>query len=244
MNKPLKIYWSPFTFPESDGGDWSFLYPNPKTLYSDLKQQVSDNSDSSSYLSCPALSDKFKRTLVFYSPMDCSYTYDFTKEEPEIIATTDEFINMSAKRMSALNNTALLRLHLFYIMFAEESVEAYFTPPMFHKPGYTQTATSIPGAFDIGQWFRPYVMEIQAWGEKGEIHIKKDEPLFYVELKTDRPIEFHRFEPTLKIKNYADSCVDTTNMFGRGQNLISRYARFKDVGMRAKILKEINNNLL
>jgi hypothetical protein len=195
-------------------------------------------------LACPAVSKKFKNTLVFYSPMDCSYSYDFTKEEPEIIATSETFITMSSKRVPTVKDTAIIRLHLFYIMFAEESLDAYFTPPMFHKPGYTQYGTVIPGSFDIGQWFRPFILEIQTWGQKGEIHFKKGEPLFYVELKTDKNINVNRFEPTLKIKNYAESCIETTNMFGRGQTLLSRYARFSDVGMQSKILKEIKNNIL
>lgn len=236
-NKPINLYWSPFFIPEYQ--DFSFLYENPITLYSDLHQyRKKGNPDS--YLSCPAMSNKMKKTLVFKNVVESSYEYS----EDLINPTTDGSIGFTKIRDSSLNIGPTLNLSYSIVFFADEPVSASFTSPYFHKPQYTQYGSICPGEFDIGQWFRPYDVEIQMWNNEGTFSLKKNEPMFYSEFKTTRPINLYRFEFNEKLRNYCLSCIRTTQTFGRGQSLLSRYEKFKNIGFKEKILTEIKKNII
>jgi hypothetical protein len=245
MNKkPITIYWSPYTSIDLDGSDWSFLYPKPKILFSDLLENKSKQADNKTYLSCPAVANKFKKMFTFYSPMSCSYKYDFLSNPKTLEQLTDNYISVNPPRQPAISNGPSLEFSLKYIMFADSPVNAYFTPPMFHEPRYMKYGSVIPGEFDIGNWFRPYNFELQTWSQSGEIHIQENEPLFYAEIKTDRPIILKQFELSNRLVGYAKATVGTTELFGRGQSLASRYSKFRNIGMREKILTEIKKNLI
>lgn len=237
----INIYWSPF-FSQS-GDDWSFLYQKPKTLFSTLiNNKVKAEDNKVVFFSCPAISDKFKKTYVFNSSMDSSYIYD--NKIKSIQATTPQWMSADYGRDSSITDGPIIRLNLSYIFFADEPVEACFTSPFFHKAQYTNYGSVLPGQFDIGTWFRPYTTEIQTWSDAGEIHIKKDEPLFYVEFKTDKKINFKMFSLNEKLYKYGTACADTRNILKSGSSLKDRYQLFKNVGMREKIILEIKRNLL
>ena len=234
--KPINVYWSP----EYDlNKDWSFLYQKPVSLFSDLyKNKTKTKKDS--FFSCPALSNKFKKTLVFKNSLSSSYIYDLTT----IKGTSDNYIGAVNDREPSVSNNPIIAFLMSYYFFSEESINVSLTSPYFHEPQYTKYGSIIPGEFDIGNWLRPYVFETQMWNEKGEFHLKEDEPIFYAEFKTDRPINLYRFNNTEKINRLADACINTTDMFGVGQSLFLRYNRFKKVGLREKVLTEIKNNLI
>jgi hypothetical protein len=46
------------------------------------------------------------------------------------------------------------------------------------------------------------------------------------------------------LSSLSNSCIEATLIFGPGQTLKSRYNRFRQVGMRDKILTEIKKNLV
>lgn len=241
---PITLYWSHRTPQRPDQIDLSSLYAKPKILFSDVRSHKLDTAPSDSILACPAVSNKFKKTIIFESPMDCSYEYDFTDGKEEFRPTTESFMGYGVVRPPALDYGPHLHLGLDYLLFADEPLNAFFSPPYFHKPQYTNYGTILPGEFDIGQWFRGYAFELQMWNNKGELHLKEAEPVFYLEFKTDRPIHIKRFNTNQMLMNYAIENSLSTQMFGRGQSLLTRYNRFNKVGMREKILTEIKKNLI
>jgi hypothetical protein len=242
MNKkPINVYYTTGPKPSfNDDGDWSFLYPKPKTLFSDLIDKRKNVKDSASYFLCPAVSSKFKKILVFKNPINCSYSY----EGKNIKETSDQYISAQIIREPTLDIGPTVEFALNYHFFADEPLLAYFTPPFFHKANYTKYGTVMPGEFDIGKWYRPYNVEFQMWENKGDLILKEDEPLFYLEFKTDRPIVLHRHVQTYKTGEYLSSMTKSPNLFGRFQSLNDKYEKFKNVGYREKILTEINKNLI
>ena len=241
--KPINIYWS-LANDETDETDWTFLYPKPKTLFSTLIKERNDTKNFFSYFSCPAISSKFKKILVFNSSFDISYEYGYNQDVPYIYPKSKNFINVSLKREETIYQKPTFQFSLHYCFFSDEPLDAYFTPPFFHKPEYTKYASAMPGEFNIGKWFRRYNFEVQVWESNGEIHIKTDEPLFYVEFKTDRPINFHRFQSNNILTKYEKSNMDSIKLFGPFQTLQEKYEKFKQVGYREKILTEIKKNLI
>ena len=240
--KPITVYWSEYIDTETDP-DWSFLYPNPVSLFKDHFKYKNKNN-SNHFFMCPASAEKMKKTLVFNSPLTFGYEYDFTDGKLDFRSINSEGIYAHSVRDSMLTTGPNFKLGLGWSFFASESLEASFTSPFFHKTKYMESCSTIPGNFNIGQWYRPYSLEIQTWSNKGIIEFIENEPLFYVEFKTDRPIILKRYRQTELLSKYSKSCIDTTRMFGLGQTLQSRYSRFGSIGMRQKILNEINKNIV
>ena len=236
----INVYWSPFYNVGPESVDWSFLYPKPKTLFSTLTEKKNPDSARNSFFACPAFSNKTKNMYVFSNALSASYSY----QGSEINPTTDNSIGVFSERKPSINEGPLFTFSLGYLFFADQPLDAYFTPPYFSKPEYTQYGSVVPGEFDIGQWFRAYNFEMQTWSTSGEIHLKENEPLFYAEFKTNKKINMHRFKQTDQLLQYSRACATTQFLFGKGESLIKRYSRFKDVGLREKVLMEIKNNLL
>lgn len=243
-NKPITLYWSPGVNIKNDKSEWSFLYPKPTTLFYEMVKISEKNNSGRSMLSCPAISNKFKKILVFKNSLNFSYEYDFLNNNKTIKKTSDYALSLFLHRDKSISSGPIFDIALKYFLFSDEPLDASFTSPFFHEPKYTKYGSLIPGEFNIGQWFRPFNCEIQTWNNKGNLVFEENEPLFYVELKTDRDIELKPFIMSEKLFDYANSCIETTNMFGSGQSLLSRYNKFKNIGLREKILTEINKNLI
>jgi hypothetical protein len=235
----IDVYWAPYKLYSEQ--NYYYLYPKPKTLFAEIQELKDSNISNASMLACPAISQKFKNILVFRSGVASSYYFD---DLPSITQETPESVPAYVNRDSNLVNGPVFDLGVSYILFSDQNINAYFTPPFFHEPKYTKNVSPVPGEFDIGQWFRPYNLEVQCWSKFGNIKIEEGEPLFYVEIKTDKKINLKQFEITEKLISYARSNIDTTTIFGRGTSLADRYSRFKNIGMRERVLKEIKNNLL
>lgn len=244
-NKSINIYWAP-VYNITNEDNWNMLYPEPKTLMSELMLQKSETMGNAHFFSCPASSNYFKNTYVFHNAVESKHEYDFTDlNHPKIINHGTGAIELGYLRLPTLNNTAMLHLvNYSYIFFAEESIDVTFTPPFFSEPKYTKQGTPCPATYDISQWFRPYIFELLMWKPKGELIIEKDEPLFYITAETDKQINLKRFELNNKLFKYMTHCVAAPTWQGRGLPLIKRYQVFKQSKMNELVLSEIKNNLV
>jgi len=238
----IVIYWSQNTI--GKGIRDNSFYPKPKSLFDDMRDNRVERESTASYFTCPAMSNKLKNTFLFKSTMDCQYQYDFSDENKTTSRPSGNGYQFKNDRTQMLSYGPTFLFDMQYHLFAEEPVEAFFTSPYFHEPKYTQYGSAIPGEFNIGRWFRPYVFEIQMWKNKGEIKFEVDEPLFYIEFKTNKKVILKRFKLNEKLHQYSMQCVDSTLLFGRGQSLLSRYARFKDTDLDKDVLFQIKNNLI
>lgn len=243
----IDVYWGPVTNHEiSFGQDWNMLYPDPVNLFLELQKQKTKDAGTANYFSCPATQKRLKNTYVFKNTLKTSIAYDFTDglEGSVIEPLTENYIAYSIERAPTIAAGPLINFQLYYSFFAEESLTMSFTPPVMSRPMYTQYGTVVGGEFDIGQWFRPLAIEIQMWDKKGEFHLEEDEPLFYVEFKTDKKVNLKRFRFNAALYAYQKACSSDTKTFGRGTPMIKRYERFKQSRMRDLILKEVKQNLL
>ena len=244
MNKkPINVYWAPYYFYEI-GGDWTFLYPKPKTLFHELKENQLDPTNKRSYLFCPATSERLKKTLVVNNSMPSSYEYSTDAGQTTINPLSSEYLNAHIFRSPAMNFGPTVSFAVKYLFFADQPLNIELLPPYFHKPKYTNYGTIIGGEFDIGNWFRPIDFEVQMWENNGKIVFKENEPLFYFNFKTKKQILLHRFEVTDKIIKYAEANMGYSKVFGKSIPFVKRYEKFNKVGYREKILTEINKNLI
>lgn len=241
MNKPINIYICLGDIKEGEL-DWTYLYPRPKPLFDIIKENRFLENIENNFVSCPALSNKFKKILVFENALKGTYSYDFSDGKQIFQPTSKTYLSYNVKNKS-INTGPMVQFDLTYSMFSDESLDAYFTPPFFHKPEYMKYGSVIPGEFNIGKWIRPFFFQVQMWENVGTFELK-EEPLFYMELKTDRPIKVHYFKASEQLFKYIYSGINLSSFFGKGRSLSERYARFENVGMRSKVLAEIKNNLI
>lgn len=243
---PLNVYWSPCVPPEQGfTNQWNMLYPEPKTLMSELMYIKNPNRGNKNYFVCPAASSSFKTTYVFYNGLESHYSYDFSDDNnPIVTPQSDTYLGYNIMRPPTTVGHPMVDISLRYIFFCEEPLMALFTPPYFSKPRYLNYGTLAPGRYDIGSWFRPFNTEFHLWDIKGDLILEEEEPLFYLTLETDRPVNLHRFELSEKLSSYVQHCVDAPTWQGYNLPLVKRYKTFKRSNMDKLVLKEIKENLI
>jgi hypothetical protein len=237
---PIVIYWGPSILEEN------LYYPNPKNLFLNLTKEKNTDRGEKSFFVCPSFQDKTKNIFSFSFPSNASYEWDFS-DGKEIFRPTNNqnpFINFQIARHPSINNSPQIQFNLVYSFFCEEPLNATFTAPYFSEPNYTKHASVAPGTMDIGQWFRPYPIEMTFWKEKGRIDFKDGESLFYVEFLTDRPIILKRYRTTQRLVIYSQTCVSSPSNLSARVPLFERYKRFNESEMNKLVLKEIKENLL
>ena len=239
----INVYWAPCpnSLVLSD-----FMYPDPKTLFSELtEKKIKDGLDPRSFFSCPAVKNKFKNTLVFKNIIDSEYEYHEDSNKKNIFnPISKNYLDFNLDRKPALTTGPQLMLGLSYIFFADEDLEAHFSSPTFHKPGYTNYGSIFPGNFNIGSWFRPYNFEVQLWEKSGKFIIKEDEPIFYVNFQTDKKIKLHRFVLNEKLVDYSKQCVHSSFTIKPNLSLLKRYEMFKNSRLNDQILQEIKKSVV
>jgi hypothetical protein len=237
----INVYWWPGVM------GWDIFYNEPTNLLTSLIEKKNANSGKRSMFQCPAFSNKMKKTYVFTFPMDVEYRYDFSDPENPLIFPVDEnkpYLNVSINRPPTISKMPLFQISLYFSIFSEEDLVASFTPPYFHKPQYMVSASSAPGSFDIGKWLRPFPLEMILWDEVGIIKFKKDEPLFYVEFLTDRPINLQRVRSTENLISYGNQGGNASLFLESRVPLLKRYETFRNTGMKKLIMKEITENII
>lgn len=254
-DKPIIVYWAPpFPYRGDElnlhplfGRESNIYYKNPKSLFLDLIANKSSDAKNKSFFACPAVSKKFKNTIVFRSPMGGKYFMNFTDKFNPIIGGPDNqgpCLPIEISRNYSIDSNPIMLFSFPVYLFAEESLEISLTAPYFHEPKILKYGSIIPGNFDIGQWFRPIHCELNFWHEKQEFKIEENEPLFYIEFLTNRPIILKRFIQTEKTYQYSLSLTGTPTFMEDNVPLIKRYKRFKESGMREILLKEIKQNII
>lgn len=238
------VYWAPAYVVQDDwrSAHGGLVYPDPKNLHSVLMKEKNKDRGPISFLSCPAATTTFANTAVFFNSMDCSYKYDLSGNvEPFITPNEASYLNCAVKRNPTLVNKPTIEFQLYYVFFSETPLTMRITPPMFHQPKYTKYATAVPGQFDIGRWFRPFVFEVQMWEPKGELVFESQEPLFYASFDTTNTVKLQKFSYTPELSKQAGSCV---NFYKNEMSLDKRYELFDQSSLREQILRDIKNNLI
>lgn len=238
---PLTIYWAPY-WPASLKYDLNHIYPSPKSLYDSWFDKYTPQRRPDVYFNCPAVSRKMKRTFVFNNIVDTKTKFredgTIEYERPDRFQMLNELIHQPT-----IDNHRLINIQYSLLVFCEESVVGSMESPFFHKTEMSKYGAIVPGEFDIGKWYRPLNAEIQLWEDCDELHVAADEPIFYLEFLTDRPIILQRYQVTKRLSTIASSLIHV-NPLKRFASLAEKYDIFKQSQLRSQILKEIRNNLV
>jgi len=248
---PINVYWAPNSVAEENGhiDNWNMLYQDPINVFKywtqfDIKAKTKEGD---SFIKCPAFKNLSKNLYAWNWPIDSSYSYTAHSTDVnqiEITPLTESFISCYPPRDQTMSVGPSVEFSYRLHMFAEEPLEIMLTSPYLQQVEYLKYGFLTSGQFDIGQWFRTLNVEIQLSANRGELHIKKDEPIFYVNFLTDRKINLQRFELTAELDTYSRKCINAKHIFGYKLPLNESYAIFNKSRTRDIVLKKIKENLI
>jgi hypothetical protein len=239
---PIIIYWAP-AYDVANELDWNMLYQEPENLFLNLVKEKEKKSGVHSMFNCPAVSDRLKNSFVFKNLLKTTFSYDFLNEENPLVKPING-INASYYKPSNFIGGGNVALAMSWIFFAEEPVNLLINTPMLHKTKLSEHGFIVPGGYDASKWFRPISAELQMWDKKAEVTIEEDDPLFYLEVVTDRKVILKRFKMNNKLTKYKHACADSPQTMGSRLPLKNRYNKFIKSRMNEIVLKEIKNNLV
>jgi len=156
----------------------------------------------------------------------------------------DSKVGIHRNRATSLNGYKNLEYNMGWAFFADEPLLAKFTAPYMPTHSPTPGAILASGEFDIGQWLRPWHLDYFVPNQAGGMEFNVDDPLFYIEFKTDKKIMFKRFNRSPIIDNIMIESVQSPSRYGSRKTLSQRYSMAKKAKMQNIILNEIKNNLV
>ena len=243
----ITVYWSPVV---NSQDSQNMLYRDPTPVLQDLLNIRNKEKDGSLF-ACPATSAIFNNLFVVKSNLEDTFTFpnNFLESLPDKdsripLHQIDSRVGLHMNRATSLNGYKNLEYNMGWVFFAEEPLLARFTAPYLPTHSPTPGAILASGEFDIGQWIRPWHLDYFIPNQAGGMKFNVDDPLFYIELKTDKRIIFKRFNRTPKIDAIMVESVQSPSRYGFRKTLSQRYEMAKKSKIRELILSEIRNNLV
>lgn len=247
MSDELIIYWTPQAFVTSKES-WNLLYQKPRNVYSEL---IDMSSTKSPIRLCPATKDNLTKTFSIYSALEESIDFsDIDLEELDKNTPIQTNFNIRSvialqkDRESSFPGYLNFSYNLSWLFFAEEPVIARFTAPYFPTSSPAQGAYLAPGQFDIGQWFRPFNLDYHIPYSTKSFNINTTDPLFFVEIFTNKKVVFKRFVKNAVIDNIATEMSSAPAIYTPFKKLSQRYDMFNKSQIREILLKEIKKEII
>jgi len=248
----IVVYWSPGIFNIQESS-WNALYSDPVPLFQDLLSlRKKDLKWDSNIFLCPAFNKTMKNTFIIKSTIDDEFDLPLNRLH-EIENGPEEFIvdlgveskvQLRRERKSAFSNFFDLAYNMGWILFCDEPLSVTFTAP--HMPHYTpmEGAILVPGEMDVGQWFRPYILNYFVPSTTDKFKVEKNQPLMYININTDRNIILKRFTMNDELMSLSTEFSKFPRRYGRKIPLEDKYIWAKDTKMLSIVSREIKKNLI
>lgn len=243
----INVYWSSYS------NVFNFSEPKPVIdIMLKNRRDTKELDDNRNILSCPASNDFFKNLFSINSvfPEKVLWPEGYLKQASEFRESKQgevflkkhfNLFDFKIVRPSSMDEYIDVEYLTSPIFFSDQPLVARFTapnyPPITPSPGAILTS----GQFDIGQWFRPFNLNYFIPINNTTFEIKYGDPLFYLQLLTDKKINFHKFKMTEEINKIKSENV----IWGdKVMSLTERYNFFNKGKSKDKLLEEINKNLV
>jgi hypothetical protein len=242
----ITVYWA------SPSG--SHLIKDPERVFDYFTNNKSnvEIEPRNNVFGCPATRNFYKNLYVFKSNIFdmCRWPEGYLKNlvDQEFkggflqkFGNTRDFAH---SRKSVLNGYIDLSYSLNFVMFASEPLMAQFTAPYAPPFSPIDGAIFTNGQFDIGQWFRPAALQFFVPTTATQFMLRKNDPLFYLQLMTDKKVVFQKFNATESARELAMMYMSSPERHGPNKPLDERYAILEKEGIRQRVLEEIQKNLI
>ena len=241
--KTQDVFWSPANFSTEDE-QWGLLYEEPKPVLFTEKL-----TKSASIIKCPAVKHTTKNLFAVSSLFKDEHFFE--KESFEMIANMPEnymftgtgLIALRKTKPSSFENFVNVNYNQSWLFFSQNSLLARFTAPYFPAVAPAQNALLAMGEFDIGKWFRPFNLDYHLPINTTSFVVQKNQPLFFMELFTDKKIVFHRFLFTVELMQLAHEMAAQSERLPK-MPLLERYELAKRSGVLQIIQKLVKEAVI
>jgi hypothetical protein len=243
----ITIYWTPGRFLLEEES-WNILYREPEPL---INRIYKDSKKDSAVRKCPAARDSLRNIFVVKSNHNevTNFPEGYLKSvenstEPNFPLELDSTLGLLKERNSEYENYVNLSYNMSWFFFASESLNVKITSPYYPPISPTEGSALFPGEFDIGMWYRPFNAEYLIPTNAKSFVINQDDPIFYIDAKTDKKVVFQRYNNSKELMSIAREVFTTTTLFGKSQTMSSRYKMFSRSNSREILLNEIRKNII
>jgi hypothetical protein len=201
---------------------------------------------------CPAAREALRNVYSLHSTIDDdvdlstldfeSDRYDSSNEKYQLLL--DSKVSLHRIRRSSFLNQINVAYNLGWLFFADKPLVAKITPPYYPNVTPTPGALMAVGQYDIGQWYRPVNLDYHLPYNSTRFTVKSEQPLAFIEFKTESPIILHRYQLTPLLDEMAEEFTSSAANFGAKISLQNRYKMAKKADMARLVLSEIKKNLV
>lgn len=223
------------------------LYSEPEAIYSRIRR----GQPTADINRCPSFRNLFKTVYSIDSTIDDEFDLPYPAmlmyaktPDKHVPLMTDSKVRFSKVRPTAIDGYINVEYNLSWAFFASEPVTVRVTAPYYPAVSPVPGALFSGGEFDIGSWYRPFNMDYHIPLEPGKFSIKEGDPLYYLEVFTDKKVEFKRYSMNMKLMHMLTESVEAPMRYGRNLSLKSRYDMARRSNLAGRVLKEIRANLI
>lgn len=244
MTDDLTVYWaSPAVPKNTTNTPLNFNFAEPISILNMLRSNKTKNPQPQSSFACPAHNLMLKN--VYSINATENYTFDLNKAHSTLTwPWFNHPYDFVSPRQSSLEGHSDIEPTYSWLFFASEPVVARFTAPYLPALSPAKNSMLMCGEFDIGQWYRPFVLNYIVPNYVPYLTITKNNPLFFLELKTDKNIVFKQYEVNDTLNDYSNKCLRSPVEVGRSYTLNPRYQWLNETITAKLIIDEIERSLI
>lgn len=246
MANPITIYWTPGSFTDSEPTK-NYLYTKPYSVLSGLHKS---KSDTAFLHACPAHKDIMTNVFRFDAAIDDNFDLPIKNlenlssyEGKNYDLVTESKVGIYRPRKSSLDNYENVSYDMSWVIFASEPVEARMTAPYMPATNPVPGGMLAAGQYDIGKWYRPLNLDYHIPLVEAQFSVKAGDPLFFLEILTDRKVEFKRYNFTDKLKAMSYESAAVPGSYGRNKKMSEHYDLADRTSVPELVLSEIRKNL-
>lgn len=236
----MDVYWSTI-YDMSVYPDYQMLYKTPDPLFRSLLPER-DDTNPGDYFACPAFQELTDNMFIVRSHVGGDVGVRGDKFVPlnDKSATTAQFF---AYWPSSRKQYRLLNFDHRLLFFSETPLMLSTSPAFMHHNDFQTKLGYIPASFDVSRWLRPLQGTFELMPNVQELHLREDDPMYYVKFHTEEKIRLRRFRLTPEVHGVAHGCVHY-KMFRPQSSLRRIYDVFEQSKMPQQVLASIKENLL
>jgi hypothetical protein len=234
----MKVYWAASNVTQGSLVSRALYYPpEPVEAFRGYIAQHKHNN----FKLCPAYLDHMNNLFSLRFPV--SYTLDLMQDRVGTRSYDQEFFNNFVFIRDMPQR--LISFNVRYVFFAEQSCTMSLQQPYMEDNDLANKTVSMPGTFDIGQWFRTTDYTVQVKSNVDSLNIERGDVYNYLRVDTDEPVEFVRFDYTDELDRIQRDILQSKMILGNKSPKLSYYYQlFKQSMYRKKILSLIQQNIL
>ena len=245
MSNEIIVYWASPAIPKNlFSSPLDFGFKEPTSVLDVLRKDKNKTPQPQSVFSCPAHKSMLKN--VYSIDATENYTFNLARahSNPSTMPVVNSPYDFASPRQSGLDGYTDIEPAYSWLFFASEPLIARFTAPYLPAVSPAEGSFLVCGEFDIGQWYRPFVLNYMVPKHVPYLTILKNSPLCFVEFKTDKNIVFKKYEVNDILNLYSNKCLRSPVEVGRSYTLESRYEWLNEAITAKTIIYEIEKNLL